>query len=399
MLTRRTPFALAGPLLLLVVACACRPPQNAYVPPPPPEVTVANPVQKKVQSYFEFTATTAGIETVEIRARVKGFIEKVHFDAGAVVEAGQLLFTIDQRPFQARVEQAEAELAGRRASLSLAQVNLERTQRLFEKGQAADIELKEWQSKTDEAKAAVDLAIANLVAARLDLEYTEVRSPINGHIGRNLVDVGALVGADGPTLLASVVNDATIYAYFDASEADLLQWVTDHPNVETRAADSRRLPVWLATAADREFVHTGTFDSADNRVDPQTGTIRLRAVFPNDDRTLMSGLFVRVRMPKDRRTAMLLPDTAVSADQAGRFVLVVNDQNVVERRGVTVGDVYDRMRQIDSGLTGQEWVIVNGQQRTRLGAPVIPQRASAEPSTDARPPSSRPTPTTAATPG
>ncbi len=389
MSTRAAAVFLPTVVALTLGLCACRPPQAAYVPPPPPEVTVATPERKEVQSFFEFTATTAGVESVEIRARVSGYVEKLHFQAGAAVDAGALLFTIDQRPFRARVAQAEAELAGRESALGITQVNLERTQRLFERGQAADIELKEWKAKADEAKAAVDLAKANLEAVRLDLEFTEVRSPINGHISRNLVDVGALVGSAGQTLLATVVNDSTIYAYFDASESDLLQWLKDHPDHESRSAQSRKTPVWLATSADSDFIHEGNFDSVDNQVDSATGTIRLRAVFDNKNRGLLSGLFVRVRLPKERRSALLLPDTAVSADQAGRFVLVVNSKNVVERRGVSVGGVYDRMRQIDSGLDGGEHVIVNGIQRARLGTLVTPQMATAAP-TPPSPPATSP---------
>lgn len=359
---------------LVAGACARDVQQEA---PPPPEVTVAQPVEREIGLDLQATGTVTGVETVEVRARVQGFIEQIHFAAGSVVAEGDLLFTIDPRPFRARLAQADAELAGREATLQLARSNLAKAKALAKSQVMAAQELDTRTAEFAKAEADVALARANVDAAKLDLAYTEVRAPISGRIGRNLVDKGALVGAADPTLLATIVNDARVYVYFDVSERQMPGFLRGRTSAHG-APDAAPLPVLLARADESGFAHAGTIDSADNQLDADTGTLRIRAVFDNADRAIVPGTFVRLKIPTGREPAVLVPDLAVGTDQGGRYVLVVGDGNVVERRGVEVGALVDRLRRITGGLDRDQWVVVNGLQRARPGAPVAPQRSTVE---------------------
>lgn len=373
----------AAPWLRVLLACApllasCA--GGGEMPePPPPEVTVAQPIEREISVDLEATGTVTGLETVEVRARVQGFVEQVHFRAGSIVAEGELLFTIDPRPFRARLAQAEAELAGKEASLQLARSNLGKAKALAKNQVLAEQELDTRTAQFDQGIADVALARANVESARLDLAYTEVRAPIGGRIGRNLVDQGALVGAGDPTLLATIVNDARVYAYFDVSERQMLDYLRSNPTAR-QVSDSAQppQPVFLAMADESGYPHQGVIDSADNQLDAETGTLRIRAVFDNPERSIVPGTFVRLRIPMGREQAVLVPDLAVGTDQAGRYVLVVDEQNVVERRGVEVGALADRMRRIVGGLAPDQWVVVNGLQRARPGMAVAPQRSTVE---------------------
>lgn len=360
---------------LAASACARDAQQEA---PPPPEVTVALPVEREVGVDLQATGTVTGVETVEVRARVQGFIDQIHFAAGSVVAEGDLLFTIDPRPFHARLAQADAELAGREATLQLARSNLAKAKALAKSQVMAAQELDTRTAEFAKAEADVALARANVDAVKLDLAYTEVRAPISGRIGRNLVDKGALVGAADPTLLATIVNDARVYVYFDVSERQMPGFLRGRTSVRGAADAGEPQPVLLARADETSFVHAGAIDSADNQLDSDTGTLRIRAVFDNADRAIVPGTFVRLKIPTGREQAVLVPDLAVGTDQGGRYVLVVGDGNVVERRGVEVGALVDRLRRITRGLDREQWVVVNGLQRARPGTAVAPQRSTVE---------------------
>jgi RND family efflux transporter MFP subunit len=348
----------------LLAGCA----DNQYEPPPPPDVTVALPVARDVTTYGTFTGRTVAIESVDVRARVQGILQQMTFRPGTEVKEGALLFVIEPTLYEARVHQAEADLAGAEARARAAEEQLAITQEIFQRKAGSKADLVQKTQNRDEARAAVQRARADLAAAKLDLSYTHVYAPIAGRIDRNYVDVGNLVGAGEPTSLATIVRERPIFVYFSVSENDLLQ----HPILldSGAPADGEPIRVFLGLGDESGFPREGTLDYTSNRVDPSTGTIELRAVFPNTDGRIVPGLFVRVRVPFDHGRALLVPDDAVQADQDGRYVFVVGADDVVEQRSVQVGPADGVMRVISSGLTKDDRVLVRGLQRARPGAAV-----------------------------
>ncbi|MBM4329090.1 MAG: efflux RND transporter periplasmic adaptor subunit [Deltaproteobacteria bacterium] len=341
--------------------------------PPAPEVTVTKPVEQEVTRYLEYTGTTAALEFVDVRARVQGWLESIKFVPRSKVKKDELLFVIDPRPFQARVEQAKAVRDANKASLDLAQYELEKAQYLEAKEALSQLKLKEATAKRDAAAAEVEKAKADLDLAKLNLDYCQVRSPINGRVSRNLVDVGNLVGAEQKTLLTTVVNDDPMYAYFNLSELDVLPLIREFVKDKTAKSVQDELnPVYMGLADEKGYPHEGHIDFADTQIDSSTGTMQVRGVFPNLDGVLMPGMFVRLRVPVEKRRGLLVPEVAIQADQAGRYVLVVNSQDVVEKRRVKPGQTVDRMRVIDEGLSVDDRVVVSGVQRARPGIKVKP---------------------------
>ncbi len=368
----RVSFAFA-----FAVAAGCGGDANVYAPPPPPEVTVAHPIEQEVTQRLDFTGTVRGYESVEIRARVEGFIDQIHFAPGGDVMPGDLLFTIDPRPFKATVDQRAAEVERSKSALDLAEVTLERITRAAERDAASDLEVRERKADRDAAKAELEFSKARHDAAMLDLTFTEVRAPIAGVISRNLVDVGALVGAGEPTLLTTIVSQDRVYAYFDLSEQDLLR--IRHDNRERGEEDKRGrdLPVLMAFEDEPEFMREGRIDSADNTVNPDTGTIRIRALFDNPEREIVPGMFVRLRVVFGTAPAVLVPRVALSSDQQGPYALAVDEAGMVERRPVSIGVEEGVYRVITEGVKADDWIVVNGIQRARPGAKVTPIRQGA----------------------
>jgi RND family efflux transporter MFP subunit len=353
-----------GAIAVAVLLAGCG--GNRYVPPPPAEVTVAHPVERDVTTYEEFSGHTVSVAAVEIRARVQGTLQSFHFQPGSEVREGDLLFVIEPDLYEARVAQFAADLARTEAQEQAAEEQLTIAQTIFQRNAGSKTDLVQKTQARDEAKAAVAQAQANLAAAKLDLSYTHIYAPISGRIDRNYVDVGNLVGAGQPTLLASIVRDEPIYAYFDVSERDLLTY----PDLLGRAG--ARPLAYLGLVTEHGFPHEGTIDYTSNRIDPSTGTIEVRAIFANPDSTLLPGMFVRVRVPAVEGRRLLVPDDALGADQTGPFVLVVDEQNTVQHRRVHAGPLVDGLRIIESGLQLSDWVIVNGLQRARPGTMVKP---------------------------
>lgn len=345
---------------------------------PPPEVDVSLPVSQQVTDYLEYTGSTAAIEYVDVIARVKGFLESIRFEPRQKVKKDDLLFVIDPREYKYKLEQAEAELAGKKAALELAKYELKRIEGLFNKMMAAEYERNTAIANLDSAKAGVDAAQAAVHDAQLNLDYTQVKSPISGRVNRNFIDVGNLVDSD-KTILTNIVNDESIYVYYNVSERDLLEWTSKHPEQSGNAANQKpQFPVYMGLANEPDFPHEGTIDYADTRVDSGTGTLRVRAIFPNPNGSLLPGLFARVRIPVETRPALLVPTIAIGAGQSGRYLLVVNGKNVVEQRQVHLGQAVGRMRVIDEGLKPADRVIVNGLQRARPGSPVSPKTVSVD---------------------
>ncbi|MBI5571331.1 MAG: efflux RND transporter periplasmic adaptor subunit [Desulfomonile tiedjei] len=346
---------------------------DRVVEPPPPDVTVSPPVEEEVTDNLEFTGTTAALESVEIRARVKGFLDRKNFEPGSKVKAGDLLFVIDRRPFKAKVDQAAATLESNKAKLELARVRAEKTKTLYATASVSELQLLEDEAKRGVEQGQVDMAKADLEAAQLDLDFTEVKTPLSGRVGVNQVDVGNLVGAGDYTLLTNVVNDDSVYVYFNISERDLLKYKRKYLERSAQGQEgSQEVKAFLALADEAGFPHEGIVDYLDPRTDPGTGTVRARAIFANKDGLLQSGLFARIRVPMETRKAFLVPDLAVGIDQRGQYVLVVNDRNVVDYRPVEVGQLVDRMRVIEKGVTLKDRIAVNGIQRARPGIKVNP---------------------------
>jgi RND family efflux transporter MFP subunit len=379
---RRWGLSAAAVLLLGLAGCEDK---NTYVPPPPPKVTVAPPVRQTVTEFLDFTGNTVALDRVELRARVEGYLDRLAFEDGALVRKGELLFLIQPEAYQAELQRARAEVEAQRARLDHAEKEYQRYLGLFKQNAAPATNVDQWKFERDSAKAALMGAEAQVQLAQLNLSYTQVVAPFDGRMGRHLVDPGNLVGAGQETVLAEIYRIDPIYAYFTINERDL-QRVKDQ-QAKRGLGDYRQVPVpvYLGLQTETGFPHEGRVDFAAISVDPGTGTLEVRGVFPNPDRVLLPGYFVRLRMPVGTLPdSWLVPEAAISFDQLGRYVYVVNDKNVVERRGVTLGPAHGNMRVIDSGLQGDERVIVEGLVRAFPGREVTPELAQAAAPASAR---------------
>jgi RND family efflux transporter MFP subunit len=369
---------------LVVFLSACGGNKNTFVPPPPPPVTVSQPIEQEVIKYAEFTGNTAPLESVELRARVRGFLKSINFTPGSEVKKGDLLFVIEPEPYQVKVDQAKADLQRNENQYKAAEDELAIVQAMAAKSAASKIDLVQKTERRDTAKANVAAARATLEQAQIDLSYTSIYAPISGQISRNYVDAGNLVGQGDPTLLATIVKYDPLYAYFTASESALLDYSKILRQHKANGEHGGSIEVQLGLAHEPGYPHKGWFESSDNRVDRDTGTILLRAVFPNPDRSLFPGVFARIRIPADSMRALLVPDEALATDQAGKYMLAVNDKNVVEVRRVKTGASQDGLTIIQDGLAAGEWIVVNGLQRARPGSTVNPERQKLEETRTAR---------------
>ncbi|MFP5238857.1 MAG: efflux RND transporter periplasmic adaptor subunit [Acidobacteriota bacterium] len=365
---------LAAALILLAALAACDK-RNAYVPPPPPKVTVAKPVRQTVVDYLEFTGNTQAVQTVNLNARVEGFLQGIFYDDGARVKQGQKLFLIEPAPYKAKVDRAKADLDSQKAQLVQAETELTRSKKLYAERAGPDTEVVRWQRERDTAIANVEAAKANLQIAEINLGYTSVTAPFDGRVSRRQVDLGNLVGSGGQaTQLATIVKDDPIYAYFTLNERDMLR-VERVNQARQRQSAPRRVTLEMGLSDQSGYPLKGEFDYYDIGVDPQTGTMLLRGVFPNPKGDIVAGLFVKLRAALETREAITVPESCVGVDQVGSYVLVVDDKNMAQQRPVTTAQSVNGLRVIDKGLDGSERVIVNGMQRARPGAPVAPEEA------------------------
>jgi RND family efflux transporter MFP subunit len=354
---------------------ACAQQQPAAAPPPPPKVTVSQPINREVVEWEEYTGRLEAVEAVEVRARVNGYLQSIHFKNGATVKQGDLLFVIDPRPYQAELERAKAELGLANARLERTGKDLARAQMLVRSRAVSEEEVDTRVSDQRQAQESVQAARAMVNAAQLNVEFTQVRAPISGRISRNLVSVGNLIngGTTQSTLLTTIVSLDPIYCYFEADERSYLQGIRQARNGDRTNGRAGKQPVYVALADEEGFPHQGSIDFVDNRLDQNTGTITVRAVLPNPDLLLAPGLFARVRVPAgDQHKALLLPPEAVGNDLSQQFVFVVDDHNVAQYRKVALGPIIDGLRVIRDGLQPQDWVIVKGVQRAKTGAKVDP---------------------------
>lgn len=401
---------------------------NVYHEPPPPEVVVAKPRREAVTSYLEYTGTAQAFEKVELRARVKGFLKEKRFKDGADVKAGQLLFVIDEEPFRVRLEQAkakqgEAEATYRKAEqsksrevahaqldldlsqLALSKLEENRTRNLLTRnaGSREDLDRAEATRKKNEAqvesdranleqaqsdyainilaaKSSLAAALADVRNAEIDLGYCRITAPFDGRINNREFDVGNYVGDGQSTVLATVVKTDPIHAYVSVSEDDLLR--LQHMERSGTRKDYRQAPMLVEMGLGNEegYPHRGQVDYADPSVDTGTGTVRLRGVFANPDGLITPGLFVRVRMPLEKREgALLVPDRALGSDQSGSYLLVVGKEDKVERRSVRLGSEVDGMREVVGEIGPDERVVVDGLLRARPGLKVAPKFEEAAP--------------------
>lgn len=358
--------------LLGVVVAGCKR-ELQIEPPPPPAVTVAFPQRDDVVEYYEFTGTTEASESVEVRARVEGFLESALFDPGSIVQKGDVLYRIERAPFEARLKQVESELENAKATEQRLAHEFERIRQLREGNRATETEFINARADLDGARAMIKAAEAAVDTANINLSYTEIHAPISGRISRTFVDAGNLVGAGEYTLLTTIVQDDPIFVYFNPSETELLNYLQQHPERRT-STKNEGTPVLMGLPNEQGFPHEGRTDWGDNRVNPDTGTITVRGVFDNSDHALLPGLFVRVRVPSELRDdALLIPARAVGLDPGGSFVLVVDDKNQVIQRYVKLGAEIDGRRVVLDGLLEEERIIIRGVQRVRDGAVVSPQ--------------------------
>ena len=365
---------LALPVSLLVAAILAGCGSQAAAPaggPPPADVSVATVINKNVRQWDDFTGRIAAVETVELRPRVSGYIERVAYKEGQEVRKGDLLFVIDQRPYLAELAQAQALLERARSGASLAQMQDRRAQSLIEAKVISKEEFETRRAGTSQSNAAVRGAEAAVATARLNLQFTEVRSPIAGRAGRALITTGNLAQADS-TLLTTVVSLDPVQVYFESDEQTFLRY-----NALARAGEreSSRNPVRVGLANESGFPHEGTLDFTDNQVDPNTGTIRARAVLPNHDRVFTPGLFARVQLEGSAQfKAILIDDKAVLTDQDRKYVYVVGPNSTALRKDVTLGRMIDGLRVVSKGLDPKDQVVVDGVQK--IFFPGMPMKAT-----------------------
>ena len=343
---------------------------------------MAQPTKRTVTDWDEFTGRFEAMEEVQVRARVGGFVDSIQFKDGDFVKAGDLLYVIDPRPFEAVAKQAEGQLADARAKAELAKRELDRGLSLVTTSAVSEQVVDQRRQALQAAHAAETQAEGVLKAAQLNIEFTHVIAPMGGRVSRHLVSVGNLVqGADGgSTLLTSIVSLDPIYIYFDMDEATYLKY--NKLWFEGRRPSSRDTPnpVQVALAGESKPSRDGKMDFLDNRLDVSTATLRARAIIPNKDISILPGQFGRVRLIGSAPyEALLLPDTAIATDQSRKIVFVVNNENTVEVRPVTLGPLDEGLRVIREGLKAEDKVIVDGIQRARVGAKVTPHPPKAEP--------------------
>lgn len=354
---------------------------SAESPPAAPAATpvsVATVVPSQVSAWDEFSGRLEAVERVDVRSRVAGQVQAVHFREGALVRRGELLVTIDPAPYAAEVERAEAQVMAAQSRQAYTLSDLERARRLWDERAIAQRELDERLNAQREAEANLRAAQAQLQTARLNLGYTQVRAPVDGRVGRLEVTVGNLVAAGpGAPVLTTLVSVHPIYASFDADEQVVARALKDLPRGGSARGLIERIPVHMGTAGTTDLPHVGRLQLVDNQVDARSGTVRVRAVFDNQDGQLMPGQFARLRMGQaTQSTALLINERAVGTDQNKRFVMVVGDDNKVAWREVTLGASVNGLRIVTSGLQANERVVVNGLQRVRPGVLVAPEMVS-----------------------
>ena len=367
----RTLIALTFGALSVAALSGCTPEAAGQTPPPPPEVNVAQVVSRPVREWDEFTGRITAVESVELRARVSGYVERVAYKEGQEIDKGDLLFVIDERRYRNQLDSALAELQRATSAAGLAELQDTRAQTLVASNAISRDQADTRKASVAQSNAVVNAAQAAVAEARLNLEFTEVRAPISGRAGRALVTAGNLVQAD-TTLLTTLVSQDPVYVYFESDERAYLRYAALARQGERNASANA---VRVGLADEQGYPHEGTVDFTDPQVNSSTGTIRTRAILANADRRFTPGLFARVQLEGAREsTALLIDDKAVLTDQDRKYVYVLGPDSTAVRKDVTLGRMADGLRVVVSGLTGEDRVIVGGVQKVFMpGMPVAPQ--------------------------
>jgi RND family efflux transporter MFP subunit len=358
-------------MLALLTACGA---DNRYVAPPPPKVTVALPLQQTVTPFLEATGNTASVNTVKLVARVQGYVQEIKYQDGTFVKKGTSLFVIEPEPYKVKLEQAQAAEEGAKASLVNAEAEFQRQEELQKKDVSTQANLDKARANRDTARANVLQAQANTQTAEINLGYTDVTAPFDGVVTARKVSVGELVGGDQPNELATIVQLQPIWVWFNLSERDVQRVRAALAESGKNVAELvNKVPIEVGLQTETGYPHKGVLDYAAPNVNQSTGTLQVRGIFENANRSLLPGYFVRVRVPTRATPALLVPDVAVGSDQGGRYLLALNADNVVEQRRVELGQTFGQLRVVESGLKPDERVVVAGIQDAIPGQKVDPQ--------------------------
>jgi RND family efflux transporter MFP subunit len=362
----------AASALALIALAGCE--QNTFVAPPPPKVDVALPVQHPITRYLDATGNTAPIKSVDLVARVQGFLQSIDYKDGDFVKEGTTLFTIEPETYKLKLEQAQAAEAGSQASLKQADLDFKRQSDLVARQAVSQATLDTSTATRDNAQANLQQAQANTRIAEVNYGYTKVTAPFDGVVSAHLVSAGELVGASSPTQLATIVALDPIYVNFNVSERDVLRIKAEATRRGLTRDDLKQVPVEIGLQSESGYPHVGKLDYAAPTINQSTGTLAVRGVISNTDRALLPGYFVRVRVPTEKQdNALLVPDTALGSDQSGRYLLVVTKENIVEQRTVTTGPLDNGLRVIETGLKPEDRIVIAGLLRVIPGQKVDPQ--------------------------
>lgn len=356
--------------LLTLTACD----QNTFVPPPPAKVDVGLPVQRTVTRYLAATGNTAPIKTVDLVARVQGVLQSINYEDGAFVKQGTTLFTVEPETYKLKLEQAQAAEAGAQSTVKQAEADFKRQSDLVTRQVVSQATLDQSTSSRDNAQANLQQAQVNTKIAAVNYGYTNVIAPFDGIVSAHLVSVGELVGVSSPTQLATIVQLSPIYVNFNVNEQDVLRIRAAAAKKGLTSKDLKETPIEVGLQTEAGYPHKGKLDYAAPTINQATGTLAVRGVLTNADRVLLPGYFVRVRVPLDeQKDALLVPDAALGSDQGGRYVLVVNGENIVEQRKVVTGPLDGELRVIENGLKPDDRVVIAGLLRAIPGQKVDPQ--------------------------
>lgn len=370
----RARYVTGAVLLVVGLLTGCKP-DNKYVAPPPPAVTVAHPESRNITRYYETSGTTASINQADLMARIQGFLVSQNYTDGQSVKKGDLLFVIEPQPYKAKLEQAQAQQDAAQALVAQSDAEYNRNASLAKNSFTSGTTLDQSRSLRDSNRANFVAAQANTQLAQINYDYTQVTAPFDGIVTAHLVSVGSLVGANGPTKLATILQLDPVYVNFNISDQELQRY---RAALAARGIDPRSqagtIAVEVGLQTETGYPHSGKIDYAAPLVDNTTGTVAVRAELPNDGHVLAPGAFVRVRVPLQRDVpALLVPTAAIGRDQAGSYVLAVGSGDVVQQKRVTLGPTVDAMRVVETGLAAEDNVVVAGLQRAVPGEKVQPQ--------------------------